>query len=98
MTHPYVPEPMDLTHISLPAALDPLVECLAENVHNVWAKERIQTGWTYGPQRSDALKQTPLLVPYQDLPEGEKVYDRNTALETLRCILALGFEIRKVSG
>lgn len=95
MTHRYVPEPMDLSNVQIPASLEPLVEQLAENVHNVWAKERIQTGWTYGPQRSDALKQTPLLVPYQDLPESEKIYDRNTALETLRFILASDFEIKK---
>ena len=95
MTHPIVPEPLDLSNVRIPAALEPLVERLAENVHNVWAKERLQTGWTYGPQRSDALKQTPLLVPYQDLPESEKIYDRNTALETLRFILASGFEIKE---
>ena len=95
MTHRYVPEPMDLSNVQIPASLEPLVEQLAENVHNVWAKERIQTGWTYGPQRSDALKQTPLLIPYQELPESEKVYDSNTALETLRFILASGFEIKK---
>lgn len=97
MTHPIIPEPLDLSKVTIPPALEPLVERLAENVHNVWAKERLQTGWTYGPARSDALKQTPLLVPYQDLPESEKVYDRNTALETLRFILASGFQISTVT-
>lgn len=97
MKTPYTPQPMDVSGIALPEELEPLVERLAENVHDVWASERIRAGWTYGPCRSDARRQTPALVPYSALPESEKRYDRCTATGTLRCILALGFEIRKVT-
>ena len=44
----YKPQPLDLTHIALNPKLEELVELLAENTHNVWAKERIRNGWTYG--------------------------------------------------
>lgn len=52
-------------------------------------------GWTYGPVRDDEKKETPCLVPYAELSEGEKAYDRNTALETLKLIVALGYDIKK---
>ena len=81
----------------LPKELLPLAELMAENVHDVWAQTRISQGWTYGPERDDANKKHPCLVPYDELPEEEKVYDRNTSIETLRFILSKGFEIKKVN-
>ena len=91
----YVPQPMDTSDIQLPEELNVLVEQMAKNVHDVWAQSRISQGWTYGEARSDALKQHPCLVPYEELPEVEKAYDRDTALGTLKLITKLGFKIRK---
>jgi hypothetical protein len=91
----YQPRPIDISKIQLPAEITALTERLAENSHDIWASQRIQDGWTYGPTRDDALKQHPSLVPYDELPEAEKVYDRRLALETLRAILALGYKIGK---
>ena len=91
----YTPNPVSTDHIVLEEALLALAEQLAENVHEVWAKGRVAEGWTYGPVRSDEKKQTPCLVPYDQLPEEEKAYDRNTALETVKLILSMGYEIRK---
>lgn len=91
----YVPKPVDTSDIQLPEELNELVEKMAENVHEVWAQSRISQGWTYGAQRSDALKQHPCLVPYNELPEVEKAYDRDTALGTLKLIAKLGFKITK---
>ena len=91
----YVPQPMDTNDVLLPVELDELVEKLAKNVHEVWAESRISEGWQYGEDRSDALKQHSCLVPYEDLPENEKAYDRNTALGTLKLITKLGFKITK---
>jgi ryanodine receptor 2 len=68
---------------------------MAKNVHEVWAKSRIEEGWRYGEMRSDELKTHPCLVPYEELPELEKAYDRNTALSTLKLIHKLGFKIEK---
>ncbi|MCR5162371.1 MAG: hypothetical protein K6C06_11425, partial [Lachnospiraceae bacterium] len=42
-----------------------------------------------------ALLTTPCLVPYDELPEREKDYDRMTAMETLKLIIKLGYEIKK---
>ena len=91
----YVPHPMDTSDVQLPEELNELVEKMARNVHEVWAQSRISQGWTYGPERNDALKHHPCLVPYEDLPEVEKAYDRDTALGTLKLICRLGFTITK---
>ncbi len=92
----YVPQPMDTSDIQLPEELNVLIEQMAKNVHEVWAQSRIKQGWRYGNERSDALKQHPCLIPYEELPEVEKAYDRDTALETLKLISKLGFKIIKV--
>ena len=89
----YVPQPMDTSDIQLSDELNVLVEQMAKNVHEVWAQSRIEQGWTYGEERNDALKHHPCLVPYEELPEIEKAYDRDTALETLKLICKLGFKI-----
>ena len=89
----YNPNPIDLCDVTLDSALDSLVEELAENVHDAWAKGRIDDGWTYGPVRDDAKKHHPCLVPYSELPESEKEYDRNTALSTLKFIVKKGYGI-----
>ena len=86
---------MDTSDVQLPQELNELVEKMAKNVHEVWAQSRISQGWTYGPERNDALKHHPCLVPYEDLPEVEKAYDRDTALGTLKLICKLGFTITK---
>lgn len=91
----YIPQPMDTTDIQLPEDLTPLIEQMAKNVHEVWAQSRMEQGWTYGEERNDALKHHPCLVPYEELPEIEKAYDRDTALGTLKLISKLGFRITK---
>lgn len=94
-TNKYIPNPVDTSDIQLPEELTPLLEAMAKNVHETWAQERINQGWTYGLKRDDVLKHHPCLVAYEDLPEEEKMYDRNTSVETLKLILKLGFEISK---
>lgn len=91
----YQPQPMDTSNIVLPEALLDLTEQIAENVHENWSKGRVEEGWTYGEVRDDQKKTTPCLVPYDQLPESEKEYDRVTALQTLKLIMALGYTIEK---
>ena len=91
----YIPQPMDTNDTLLPEDLNVLIEQLAKNVHEVWARNRIEQGWTYGKERSDSVKQHPCLIPYEELPEVEKDYDRDTAIETLKLISKLGFKISK---
>jgi ryanodine receptor 2 len=89
----YTPQPIDTTDVTLPKELEQLVEEMSKNVHEVWAETRIKQGWKYGEQRNDDLKTHPCLVPYEDLPEEEKEYDRNTSIGTLKLIMKLGFKI-----
>lgn len=89
----YNPNPIDLSDVTLDSSLESLVEALAENVHDTWAKGRMDDGWTYGHERDDAKKQHPCLVPYNELPESEKEYDRNTAISTLKFIVKKGYGI-----
>lgn len=91
----YIPEPMDLSSVDLPESLIQLSERIAENVHEVWAKTRMDEGWTYGEKRDDIHKKHPCLVPYDELPEEEKEYDRNTAMNTIKMVKKLGFRIEK---
>lgn len=95
MKEKYVPQPLDTSDVILPEELQPLVEQMAKNVHEVWAENRMKQGWTYGEERDDVLKKHPCLVPYETLPEEEKAYDRNTALGTLKLIVKMGFSISK---
>lgn len=95
MKKKYVPQPVDTTMVQLPEELMVLVEEMAKNVHEVWAQTRMEQGWTYGEVRNDELKQHPCLVEYEELPEEERVYDRNTAIGTLKLIRQLGFSITK---
>ena len=89
----YSPTPIDTSDIVLSEDLSNLTEKIAENTHDVWAQGRIKEGWEYGKVRDDEKKTNPCLVPYSDLPESEKEYDRNTSLETIKLILKLGYDI-----
>lgn len=91
----YQPKPIDTSGVTLSPEILQLTERLAENAHEIWARQRLAQGWTRGPKRDDARKQHPWLIPYAQLPESEKVYDRNAAIETLKTIVALGYTIEK---
>lgn len=92
----YTPYPINTNDVELPNELNELAEMIALNVHEVWSAGRIKDGWTYGEERNDAEKKHPCLVPYEELTESEKEYDRNTSQETLKLIMKLGFKIVKV--
>ena len=91
----YIPKPIDTTGVALPKELNDLAEEIAKNVHEVWSEGRMKEGWTYGEKRDDVRKHHPCLVPYENLTETEKEYDRNTSQETLKLIMKLGFKIVK---
>ena len=91
----YIPQPIDTKGVVLPKELNALAEEIAKNVHEVWSEGRMKDGWTYGEERDDAKKHHPCLVPYENLTETEKEYDRKTSQETLKLIMKLGFKIVK---
>ena len=90
----YTPQPIDTKDVELPEELQELAEMIAKNVHEVWSAGRMADGWTYGEQRDDEHKIHPCLVPYEELSEAEKEYDRRTSQETLKLIVKLGWRIR----
>ncbi|MEE0882060.1 MAG: RyR domain-containing protein [Bacteroidales bacterium] len=91
----YEPKPIDLTGVELPKELEELREAIAENAHEVWAVNRKAEGWSYGSKRDDEKKQNPCMIPYSQLPESEKAYDREMAVNTIKLLIKLGYEIKK---
>ena len=91
----YDPRPIDLSDVTLPDELNELREAIAENAHDVWAAERKAQGWSYGPERNDERKENPCMVPYSQLPEDEKLFDREMAMNTLKLLNKLGYDIIK---
>jgi len=89
----YQPKPIDTSAVALDPELDKLTEVLAEHVHDIWAQQRFDDGWSAGPKRDDAKKTHPCLVAYEDLPEDEKVYDRVAAMQTVKAIVSLGYQV-----
>jgi hypothetical protein len=91
----YHPKPIDSSRIELSDEILQLSERLARNAHDIWAGLRLSEGWTWGPQRNDAEKKHPNLVPYEQLSEAEKEYDRKIVLTTLKAMIAFGYRIEK---
>jgi len=90
---PYVPAPIDTGSVALDPGMVPLLEKLAENAHEVWAKGRVDDGWSWGPKREDDARHHPCLISYSLLPDAEKAYDRRVVGETLKAIISLGWRL-----
>jgi ryanodine receptor 2 len=90
---PYEPGPIDTSAVELTEELVELTEQLAANAHENWAKHRMREGWRWGPARSDLNRTHPDLIPYSQLDERAKQYDRLAVTEMLRTIIALGYRI-----
>lgn len=95
MNTKYIPKPIDTSKVVIPPELKELAELLAENAHENWSHKRMEDGWRYGVLRNDAEKLHPDLIPYAELSDGEKEFDRVTSMETIKVLLALGYEIKK---
>jgi hypothetical protein len=91
----YSPDPIDTAGVELSPKLTELIERLAANNHDHWARQRIAEGWRFGPDRNDKAKTHPDLVPYEELLDSEKEYDRRSVVETLKAIIALGYRVEK---
>lgn len=87
---PYRPQPIDTSHLTLDD-YQHLIEPLARNAHDVWARMRMQNGWTYGPVRDDARRLHPCLVRFEDMSESDRAFDRAMIAEILRAAIIMGF-------
>ncbi|XP_039954485.1 ryanodine receptor isoform X18 [Bactrocera tryoni] len=94
----YKPAPLDLSAVTLSPKLEELVDQLAENTHNLWARERIQQGWTYGLNEDSENHRSPHLVPYSKVDEAIKKANRDTASETVRTLLVYGYMLDPPTG
>ena len=95
MQQPYSPQPIIIATSGFSKDLVILIEMMARNVHEEWASGRISEGWQFGEKHNDELKEHPMLVPYDLLPESEKEYDRRTVIATLSSLISNGYEIKK---
>jgi hypothetical protein len=93
----YTPKPIDVSDVELHEDVSELREVIAENAHEIWAMQRQSEGWTFGPERNDTLKQTPNMVPYRELPEIEKEYDRIMAINTIKLLKKAGYDLIKIA-
>lgn len=93
MADNYIPRPLDTSKVELEDLLLELTELLAKHAHDLWAQQRIQDGWRWGAERCDVTRTHPCLIPYEDLPEEEKAYDRTLAVGTIKAVIASGYRI-----
>uniref|UniRef100_A0A3P8SE98 Ryanodine receptor 3 n=1 Tax=Amphiprion percula TaxID=161767 RepID=A0A3P8SE98_AMPPE len=93
MSNGYKPAPLELSDVKLTAGQEVLVDKLAENAHNVWAKDRIKQGWTYGIQQDLKSRRNPRLVPYALLDERTKKSNRDSLREAIRTMVGYGYDI-----
>ncbi|MFT7807285.1 ryanodine receptor 2 isoform X1 [Arapaima gigas] len=89
----YKPAPMDLSHVKLSSTQEAMVDKLAENAHNVWARDRIRQGWTYGIQQDVKNRRNPRLVPYALLDERTKKSNKDSLREAVRTLLGYGYNL-----
>uniref|UniRef100_A0A665TV22 Ryanodine receptor 3 n=1 Tax=Echeneis naucrates TaxID=173247 RepID=A0A665TV22_ECHNA len=93
MSNGYKPAPLELSDVKLNSGQEVLVDKLAENAHNVWAKDRIKQGWTYGIQQDIKSRRNPRLVPYALLDERTKKSNRDSLREAIRTMVGYGYDI-----
>jgi hypothetical protein len=91
----YQPAPINTSDVILDQEQLELMKLLARNNHEIWARQRIQDGWRFGPARNDERKEHPSLIPFAELSESERAYDEIMAAEMLKAMIALGFRIEK---
>ncbi|KAE9543520.1 hypothetical protein AGLY_002320 [Aphis glycines] len=89
----FVPNPVDTSMVTLPSYIENIKDKLAENIHEMWAMNKIEAGWQYGDKRNDTRKYHPCLIQFDKLPPAEKRYDSQLAVQTLKTVIALGYHI-----
>ena len=91
----YIANPADLDSVQLPENILALREYIAENVHEDWSHQRMAEGYVYAEKTDEKNKTNKDLVPYCELLDSEKQYDRDMAYNTLRMLYKMGYVIEK---
>ncbi|MCP9259463.1 Ryanodine receptor 44F [Dirofilaria immitis] len=92
-TEPFVPVLVDISNVVLPEFAMEIHEKLAENLHELWAMRKIELGWSYGEVRDQKTRRHPCLTSFQQLPQNEKTYNINLAIDTMKTIEALRYHM-----
>jgi len=94
MENEYKPKPVDTSDVFVDEKILVISEQLAKNTHEVWAEGKLKEGWRYGKKLDADKKEHPSLIPYEELSEAQKDYDRHTAMETIKVLIKLGFSVK----
>jgi RyR domain len=73
------------------------IERLARMEHDRWWKERTAAGWVLGPQKDVDRRTSPDLVPWEDLSESVRDYDRETVRAIPEFLARVGYSIIRIS-
>jgi hypothetical protein len=74
---------------------DKEIEGMAEMEHGRWNVERLLDGWKRGARRDVAKKTSPFLVPWIELPEDIKDWDRETVRKIPEFLAKVGLEVQR---
>lgn len=91
----YIPKPLDTSDVVLSDDIMELAEALSRNTHEIWSMGRINEGWVYGDKLDMSAKTHHCLIPYEELPESEKDFDRRTSQEAIKFLIKSGYKIVK---
>lgn len=91
----WTPPPTGTVDVKLPDSLHALIEILAEEAHDNWARQRLSEGWRYGRRLSRRRKTHPLLVPYRELTHEQQEADRVVAMGSVKVILRHGYTLQE---
>ena len=71
------------------------VECLAILEHRRWLRERSQAGWVLGPMKDVRAKTSPYLVPWEDLPDRAREWNRSAVRNIPALLATVGLAIAR---
>lgn len=94
----YEPHPINLEDIEIGEDLLDLIEPIAENLHDVWAEDKLMQGIRYAPLDNNGHEKpghNHYLVPFSQMTEEEKQPDIKSARQTLKLLKRLGFSIAR---
>lgn len=68
-------------------------ELLSRMEHDRWWRDREADGWTLAPEKDVERKKSPYLIPWEELPEEIRGYDRDTVRGLPVFLAEAGFRI-----
>eukprot|EP00002_Diphylleia_rotans_P030318 TRINITY_DN621_c0_g3_i1.p1 TRINITY_DN621_c0_g3~~TRINITY_DN621_c0_g3_i1.p1 ORF type:complete len:392 (-),score=109.13 TRINITY_DN621_c0_g3_i1:148-1323(-) len=92
----YNPKSINTSDIDL-SRFASMADEMAEYIHDVWTKSKLDDGWRFAPVRDNQQKHHHNMVPYNELKQDDKNYDIKMAEKTIKLILYFGYNIDKIT-